>query len=419
MSLTYSQKIDKIDKRASLFIVMQVTLMGVKNILVQSMPFLFEINEQLNVMITALVSVLYLYAFFQTFGRKICTSGWLFWLFIAGSIVFTLLMFPQNTEVMSQYYLRWIVVFFLTSLLLTKLNTFEWLQYYMLRGSYAMTLAGIAYAAFVFIVGHTVNSDWSTYSMSMSNVVMWAVMWQLHAYFKQGNKLSLLFAIAGLTIILFYGSRNPLLAIVIYGLILTYDKYWKSKSPLSKPFIVVFTIIMLLLVANMKPILTAISNNLGSMGISSRSITLFLSADTEDFSTGRDDIHKDMYNLISDNSLIGTGVCGDETRIGEMAHSLYLNIFSTYGIFIGVMFLIAIVLLTLRALKTAKGKEHQILVMYICLVFPRGFTGGDMWTSDVFWWLMGIVFMILSNKQRVKKYAASYIRQESVGMVKS
>lgn len=413
MNLTYSQKIDK---SVSLFIVLQVTLMGVKNILVQGIPFLFEINEQLNVMITALVSVLYLFAIFRTFGRRVCTSGWLFWLFITGSILFTLLMFPQNGEIMRQYYIRWIVVFFLTSFLLTKLNTFEWLQYYMLRGSYAMTLAGVAYAVFVFMVGHSVNSDWSTYSMSMSNVVMWAVMWQLHAHFKQGNKLSLLFAIVGFMVILMYGSRNPLLAIVIYGLILTYDKYWKSNSSMSNPFIVFFTLIMMLLAVNLKPILLAISDTLGGMGIASRSIGLFLSVGTDDFSTGRDDIHKDVYKLISDNTMIGTGVCGDETQIGEMAHSLYLNIFTTYGVFIGALFLIAIVVLTLRALKAAKGLEHQILVMYLCLVFPRGFTGGDMWGSDVFWWLMGIVFMILSNKQRIRRNAVSYIRQESVSV---
>ena len=141
-----------------------------------------------------------------------------------------------------------------------------------------------------------------------------------------------------------------------------------------------------------------------------------MSADTEDFSTGRNDIHNEIRKLIWNEPILGSGVCGDEANIGEMAHSLYLSIFVTYGVIIGTLFLIAIAVLCFKALKKARGLEHQILVMYLCLVLPRGFTGGDMWTSDVFWWLMGIAFMILSNKQRIRRNAISNTRQESVSL---
>ena len=162
--------IQKTDKRVSLFIVIQVTLMGVKNILVQGLPYLMSINETLNIWITALVSVLYLYAFILVWRRTVCGSGKLFALFILASIAFTLLMFPENSVFMSQYYIRWIVVFFFTSYLVCKLNTFVWLQHYMLKGSYLMTAAGIIYACVVYSIGHSVTSDWSTYSMSMLEV---------------------------------------------------------------------------------------------------------------------------------------------------------------------------------------------------------------------------------------------------------
>lgn len=408
---------ESIDKKVSLFIALQVTLMGAKNILVQGVPFLFNINDKLNLIIVSIVSVLYLYALLLISKRKTCSSAKLFALFIMASIGFTLVVFPQNTAYMGQYYLRWIVVFFMTAMLISKLKTFEWLSHYMLVGSFFITFSGVLYAFFISLFGHSTTSDWSAYSMSMSNVVMLSVMWQLHAFFKKKNNISLLFAVAGLAVIIMYGSRNPLIAIFLYSFILFYDrtKTYRSASSSIKMFI----LIGLLVFGGVfwRSILLAIASLLDSFGIQSRSIWMLLNADTNDFSTGRDDIHKDISGLIWEHPLLGTGICGDEANMDELAHSLYLSIYITYGVIIGTFFLTAVIILCIKALKRAKGVEHQVLVMYLCLVFPRGFTGGDLWVNDIFWWLMGIVFMILSNSKINRNNATiSNIRKESVSM---
>ena len=402
------------DKKVSFCIVLQVTLMGIKNILVQGVSFFKPINETLNVVIAAIALLFYLYSLQLVAGRRVCSSGKMFSLFILASIVITFLVFPQNREYMQAYYLRWIIVFFLTAYLIVKLNTLEWLQHYMLYGSYLITVAGIVYAVVVWNVGHSTMSDWSTYSMSMSNVVMWAAMWQLHAFFKKRNKLSGIFAIFGLLIIIVYGSRNPLLAIFVYSIICLYDR--KSNKRDSYGITIVVTVLLLMGVIYFNTFIKEASSTLESYGMSSRTVSLVMSSDTEDFSTGRNYIHNEVKTLIWNNPIVGTGICGDEANINELSHSLYLNIYATYGIIIGSIFLISIIWLTIKTLKISSGLEHQILVMYMCMVFPRGFTGGDMWGSEVFWWLIGIIFMILSNKQRVRRNAVSYIRKESVSV---
>ena len=126
-----------------------------------------------------------------------------------------------------------------------------------------------------------------------------------------------------------------------------------------------------------------------------------MNSDSEDFSTGRSDIHNQVWELINESPIFGTGICGDEANMHEMAHSLYLSILCTYGIIIGFMFITFILIKTCRALKHSSGLNHQILVLFICMVFPRGFTGGDIWQSDVFWQLMGIIFMINTNYKRM------------------
>lgn len=407
--------IQKIDNRVSLYIVLQVTLMGMKNILVQGIPYLMELNGILNIVIAGLVMLLYMHALILAWSRRICGSGVFFALYILLSIGVSYLAFPDNVDYMQDYYIRWIVVFFFTAYLVVKLNNLEWLQKYMLYGSYLMTMAGVLYVIAVRIIGHSATSDWSSYSMSMSNVLMWAVMWQLHAFFKKENIFSIIFALIGVFIIVIYGSRNPLLAILSYSFILIYDRS-ASKRLSSKILIILFTAIVFLIALNLQSVVGGMFHSLQKYGMSSRTLSLVMNADTEDFSTGRNDIHNEVEDLVWDNYLFGTGVCGDEANLQEMSHSFYLNIFTTYGVVIGTVFLISIIVLVIKGLRKSKGLEHQILVMYICMVFPRGFTGGDMWGSDVFWWLMGIVFMILSNKQRIRKNAISNIRKENFSM---
>ena len=410
-------KTENIDKKVSMFIALQVTLMGTKNILVQGVPFLFSINDKLNLIIVSIVSALYLYALLLVSKRRTCSIAKLFAIFIVASIGFTILVFPQNIAYMGQYYIRWIVVFFMTAMLISKLKSLEWLSHYMLVGSFFISFSGLLYAFFILLLGHSTTSDWSAYSMSMSNVVMLSVMWQLHAFFKKGSTISLLFALAGLAVIVMYGSRNPLIAIFLYAFILFYDKTKTNRSAASG--VKMFFLMGLLLFGGFfwRPILLVVASLLDKFGIQSRSIWLLLNADTNDFSTGRNDIHKDISVLIWEHPLLGAGICGDEANMDELAHSLYLSIYITYGVVIGTVFLITVIILCIKALKRAKGVEHQVLVMYLCLVFPRGFTGGDLWVNDIFWWLMGIVFMILSKTIITRNNATvSNIRQESVSM---
>ena len=144
-----------------------------------------------------------------------------------------------------------------------------------------------------------------------------------------------------------------------------------------------------------------VAEALDHFGVSGRVVyTLLNSESADDLTTGRSSIHDEIINVILEHPFFGVGVCGDEATIGELSHSLYLNIFSTWGIFMGLLVLLAIIRWCILGLKKSQGLEHQILVMFMCIVFPRGFSGGDMWSSDVFWWLIGIVFMILSIKNK-------------------
>lgn len=398
---------ERVDKKVSFIIALQVTLLGGKNVLVQGFPFMFEINTKLNIINLSIVTICYIYAFKLLFSRNLCKNAILFYSFIIFSILFTFLVFPQNTPYLLEISLRWIVVCLVTGYLVAKLNSFEWLQRYMLLSSYILTVLCIGFSVVISTIGYIASDGESTYSLPMSLVALWAVMWQLHAFFKQSNKIALLAACVTIGIIVMFGSRNPLIAIAFYLLVQIFDNSRgksKSKKILSQTILCFVAVLAFF----WKRVLYFIFSIFESLGLSSRSINYVREAmeNDVDITSGRNDIHGNLVDLIFEHPILGMGVGGDVANMEERAHSLYLTIFSNYGIIIGTLFLVFIASQCLIALKKSRSLDHQILVMFMCMVFPRGFTDGDMWESDIFWFMMGVVFMILHKNK------AKYVRNK-------
>lgn len=389
---------EKIDKNISLIISLQVFLLGAKNCLIQGIPFLFLINDRLNLVIMAIVGVLYVYAFLISFSRHISGRCMLFWGFIVLSYIFTVLLFPENVPYIKDTLLRVVTVFFMTSILIAKLRDLSWLKKYMTFFAYPTVAAGVIGGLFISYFGHVTTSELEgdAYATSLSYAVMIAVMWLLHSFFKDKSLKALVIAIVGIVVILLYGSRNPLLAIGAYIFVELFDKAEYEKNTSTRILYKVILFFGGVMSIFYKDIIRGLLKISAEFGFNSRTLGM-LSEDTVDM-TNRDTIHKQLWDLINENPLTGLGIQGDIARMDEMAHGLYLNIISTYGYVIGIAFLIYLFINCISALKRAKGLDHQILVIYMCLVIPRGFTGGDMWQSDIFWWLMAIIFVILSKK---------------------
>ena len=390
-------KIDRIDKRVSFIIAFQFIILGIKNAMVTGIPFLYDVNSTLNVVLVGMVFVLYVYSFFIQKHRSAYVGMTLLWLFAIVSILITYLIYPQNIPFWKEYELRFLIVILPTCYLISKLQTFEYLKRNMTFGSYFLTFAIVVFALSVFIIGHIVVSEHVTYSMSMANVAMLAIMWQLRAYLKENNKMAAFFAIIGLIVLVLYGSRNQLLAIMAYVIFHIIGNTRQKSAGIT---IVAF--VTLIVVVFFKDILLFFSGIIEYFGLGSRTLSLLSEGGIDESTQIRLDTHEKLKNLLFSNPLVGLGVSGDEANVGELAHSLFYSIWCTYGLFLGSVFLLIVLIYCFNAHKQSTGLNHQIFVMYFCMVFPRAFTGGDMWGSDVFWVLMGICFMILNQHNRLK-----------------
>lgn len=396
---------ESIDKKISLIVTLQVTLLGVKNVLVQGFPFLLEINTKLNILNLSIVTICYIYAIKLLLHRKLSKEATLFVAIIVSTILFSLIVFPNNIPCILEISLRWIVVCFITGYIVAKLRSLIWLQKYMLLSSYILTLSCMCFCVIVSILGKIATAsneeaDQSPYSLSMSYVALWAAMWQIHAYVKQGKKIALLFACITVAIIVMFGSRNPLIAIAVYMIIEIIDKT-KDKGLYHKLFYRILLLLIGVLALFWKQTIIYLFLLFESFGFHSRSINVIYDATVNDtdMTSGRNDIHDTLLNLIFEHPFLGMGICGDVVNMHEKAHSFYLSIYATYGLIFGTFILFFIIRQCLLAFQKSRRLNHQILVMFMCMVFPRGFSTGDIWENDVFWFMMGVVFMILHSKK--------------------
>lgn len=399
------------NKLISFVVAFQVIAQGCKNILVQGFPFFYGINDMLNIVIMGGALVMYLYALLSTHQLNVPSQSVGILCFVGLTYFFTYTLCPQNAKFIQPTILRTLVACFFTFLLVSKLTSFEYLQKYFTNGSFLITLSGIMYAGIINIIGHSTTSDWSTYSMSMSNVLLMSVLWQLNDFFENKRKLPLFASIIGMAVIFIYGSRNPFLAIVFFICIkiLFSREGNRSSSVFLKVLFVSFVVAFL---SYFKEILMFVSSTLESFGLGSRTLYYLLNADTEDITTGRAEIHEKIWAVIFDNPIIGHGVAGDEAVIDELAHSMYLSIFITYGLVLGSIIILYLASMAVKGIRWTTGLNHSIVVLYVCLVFPRSFTGGDIWSNDYLWFMLALIISALNQNEINHSFEINIISNE-------
>lgn len=396
---------DKRNKIISFAVCGQVTLIGIKNMLVHALPIVYEKNEILNIILLLIVACVYLYTI-GTDRQALKINKKIFGIvaFIFASFVFTIVFFNENVPYIVGYLPRIIPYCFLTWYLITKLTSLQWIEWYMKRFSLIIICVAVMAAFFIFRQGHITTSVNVTYSMSLSYVAMVGVMWYLKEYFETDKLRYFLIAGVGILVIIMYGARNPLLAIGSYLAISVPRKGLDKTKGKKRIKYWLLCIVGLTVVLFFERFLTIIGNILQSFGVFSRTVALLSSGTIS--TSGRDVIHSLLSSVLNQHPILGLGIFGDEvalSRLGmtQSAHSLYLSIFSSYGYFLGGAILIALIALCIKALKKANTHEREILLLYMCMVWPRGFTGGDIWGSDVFWWMFGLVLVVLINKKQV------------------
>ena len=385
------------DRHISRAIALQILLVSVKNILVQAFPDLLEQNDVLNLVVLGTVAVFYVHAFLTLGARMLRVGGMCMGLLAFLLIVWSLsfMAYPQNSTEIIALLPRFMTYCLLTAFLITRLTSLRWLAHYMKLFSYGITLTALVSTLYILSVGHSSFSDWSVYSMPLSTYTLISTMWHYYQFFETKRIVPLGFAIVGTLVIVLVGSRNPLLAILVYVLVSILRHLFDRKQTfLVRLAALACCSIAAFLAFFWRRVVSLIYRLLYAFGIHSRTLYLLMQEEISD--SGRNEIHAKLIAYMNEHPLRPLGVAGDRIPLdGEWAHGLYFSILATFGYVLGAVVLILLAVMCIKALRRSRGVAREMLILYMCIVLPRGFVAVDVWQNDVFWWMLAIMITVL------------------------
>ena len=210
-------------------------------------------------------------------------------------------------------------------------------------------------------------------------------------------------SVLGLTCIVMYGSRGPLACIgifvVLYFLI---GKTNTRKNALLRISIISLSIICII---EFKKIIDIVAYVSEYLNISSRTINKIVDNSMMSDS-GRSRIVDRAIDCINQKPLIGWGIAGDTACIDQYPHRIDIELMLDYGIIIGIVLCVCIVLLFVCSIIYDKTNRKYILVFVACGLAPLFFSHS--YISEPFFWAFIGVCIAIRNNHKVSRNMAFY-----------
>lgn len=306
------------------------------------------------------------------------------------------LLFPANSKFLSQI----IFPFFFTSLpafLYTlSLDNLNVLKETMKKGSLTIFIFGSILITLVLLGKASVG----IYSMSLSYYMLFPAIVFLNELFEKFSFKNFFIMLFSLFIIFIIGSRGALLCVAMFILLkLIKGNYNFGYRKVYFNFSFVgFSIFVIL---NFNRLLELSHNLLLMSGINSRTITLLLTNAVS--LSGRDKIYQHILNEIAKRPFLGIGIAGDRTIESGYTHNFFLEILSNFGIILGSIIIILIMLLIFKALSTKYADEYDMVAIWLCLGFVHLTVSSSYLIDMKFWIFIALLFKVTLNKSTTGK----------------
>jgi O-antigen ligase len=273
-----------------------------------------------------------------------------------------------------------------------SLENINGLKVIMKKGSLIIFLFGAIIGILIF----TGSASVGIYSQSLSYYMLVPTIIFLDRLFRGFSLPALFIVVFSIIVIIAFGSRGALLCILIYVLL----KSIRPSSKLTRKTVLInmlFSGLIIIIYLNINQILTIIYYNLLEFGINSRSLQLFFREDV--YLSGRESIYQSVLEAIKDNPIKGIGIGGDRLVSGEgYAHNIFLEIIANFGIVIGGMLSVLIIIIILKSLITKDKENYSLITIWMSLGFIHLLVSSSYITDINFWIFMGL----LTKQMRLK-----------------
>lgn len=280
--------------------------------------------------------------------------------FLTVVIIYALqfLIFPENTKALediSSIFLVWVLPALFLGLGLFHSNSYKLL----LVASIASLFCMIYYKMF-HSAGYMEAND-LTEDMDAAYHLLPHLLLIFYASLKEKKVLYYLCAAIGFILLLSFGTRGPIICAIVYlSLYFMLTHTW--SHPIRDRILLIFGASFIILTFDAWSIY--LNDVFSGLGLSTRLLSKFQDGVFFE-SNARDDIRLILINNLSESGFLGLGIAGDRTIIDTYAHNLILELWVSFGWFIGTFLIICLFYLLLRAYRfgTAENKNYLILLI--------------------------------------------------------
>ena len=180
------------------------------------------------------------------------------------------------------------------------------------------------------------------------------------------------------------GSRGAAITWILYFVI----SFFISKNKITYKGIVVIAFTLFLMFY--QKLLDWINKILLNFGIQSRSLLLLEQGQLLNHDSGRGNLRQITINIIREHPFLGNGVGSDYRILGEYTHNIVLDLFMHFGIVVGSMFLMGIIVIV--AVGFLKSKDKQFALVFISYGAIPILVSGTYLSASNFWIMLGFLF---------------------------
>lgn len=319
---------------------------------------------------------------------RIKLIDFLYYLFVVLLILGTLLVYPDSSEYIFEY-LWQILGLSVPVYFLGVAYDHEKSKKDLYWGSLFGVIAVFAYQLYVLSTGRMLESDNMSASYNVLPSIMYLIYWAIC-----NNRMKLwVFAGIAATLSFIFGTRGPILAIMIFLAIGIIYKVSRIKNLVLKIFAILLIISLVGYMLYGDTILNLamfLSDKFGDIGFSTRIFDFIVDEQIAE-SVGREKLNETVFNAIKQNPIYGYGFMGDRAIVGFYTHNIILEILCSYGIVCGGLLMAFLVTFPIIVIVKSRNESSTwFLIMLECMVLLKLLFSGSYVYEPYFYFLLGI-----------------------------
>lgn len=321
--------------------------------------------------------------------KKAKASDLLFFIACVLLVIFSYMVFPENQMYIEEH-LGKIFLYVLPIYFMGISCTYQECKKTLYWSALCSCVTMLVYQLILYSRGDLIGAYNMDAAYKVLPSIMFLVLWALE---KQGLR-NWLVAAGSVLLILTYGTRGPMLAVLIFLCIGIYIRVLRSQKRYIR--IIFIALAVLLLFVLFSPsisfyIFERLSKWFESVGFSTRIFDFILEGELVE-SSGRDILLNGTILAIRQRLFVGYGIMGDRVILGGIyCHNIFLELLCDFGVILGGFFFALVVVVFIKAIRCAiKTEQLFFVLMFIIMIITKLFLSGSYILEPYFFFTLGI-----------------------------